>query len=125
MRRSLRRLGRVELPVVTGSGLMEWSDRELARLHPSWLEDFLRRHRHWKRLLWTVMAVALASGGWRLAVSVDGFVRFLQTTQAVAAPAEPPPLKVVNPWTEYCRQRPWLKSCKVNAKPLARKVGAQ
>ena len=46
LRRFLKRKHSTPRGLAQSSGLMEWSDREIARLKPSWARRFIRRPSH-------------------------------------------------------------------------------
>jgi len=79
-RRQLRRLGAYQRAVVESSGVMEWSDRELARLSPSWIKAFLRRHVVRCAFLALLYLLGLAF----LGASFERYWHWLQNVEAVA-----------------------------------------
>jgi len=114
VRWKLRRLGRYQRAVVESSGIMEWSDRELARLRPIWIKTFLRRHVIRCALLAFLYLTALAF----LGASFERYWHWLQRVEAVAGE----PVRTVDRWTAYCRVKPLTRACRPAPRPEHRAV---
>jgi len=110
LRRKLRRFGDHPRARVESSGVKEWSDRELARLQPSWIKDFLRRHATRCAVLACLYLFALAL----LGASFERYWHWLQTTESVAGE----PVRKVDRWTAHCRVNPGTRACR----PAPRRV---
>ncbi len=108
LRRRLRRLGKCWRPVVSSSGVKEWSDGEVARLRRSWISGFLRRHVCRCAFVALLYLVALAF----LGASVERYWHWIQTIEADAGE----PVRKVDQWKAYCAVRPWVRGCKPAAK---------
>jgi len=113
-RRQLRRLGAYQRAVVESSGVMEWSDRELARLSPSWIKAFLRRHVVRCAFLALLYLLGLAF----LGASFERYWHWLQSVEAVAGE----PIRTVDRWTAYCRVRPLTRACHPAPRARSREV---
>jgi hypothetical protein len=87
----------------------EWSDRELARLQPSWVKDFLRRHVTRCAVLVCLYLFALVL----LGASFERYWHWLRTTEAVAGE----PMRKVDRWTAYCRVNPGTRACRPVSRP--------
>jgi len=100
----LRRRGAYRRAVVESSGVMEWSDRELARLRPWWIKAFLRRHVMRCAFLVLLYLVGLAF----LGASFERYWHWLQRAEAVAGE----PVRTVDRWTAYCRVTSGARACR-------------
>jgi hypothetical protein len=110
LRRKLRRLGDHPRALAASSGVKEWSDRELARLQPSWVTDFLRRHVTRCAVLVCLYLFALVF----LGASFERYWHWLQTTESVAGE----PVKKVDRWTAHCRVNPGTRACRTVSRPV-------
>ncbi len=109
LRRKLRRLGDHPRALANSSGVKEWSDRELARLQPSWVRTFFRRHAIRCVVLVCLYLFALAL----LGASIERYWHWLQTTESVAGE----PVTKVDRWTAHCRVNPGMRACQPIARP--------
>lgn len=109
LRRKLRRLGHPPRALVESSGVKEWSDRELARLHPSWVKAFLRRHATRCAVLACLYLFTLVL----LGASLERYWHWLQTTESVAGE----PVRKVDRWTANCRVNPGMRACRPASRP--------
>jgi hypothetical protein len=98
------RVGAYHRAVVESSGVMEWSDRELARLRPWWIKAFLRRHVVRCVFLALLYLVGLAF----LGASFERYWHWLHRVEAVAGE----PVRTVDRWTAYCRVNPLARACR-------------
>jgi len=73
LRRFLKRKAATPRAVARSSGLMEWSDRELARLKPSWTRRFIRRQRLLARLFEMLTLTTLVVATLFFALSLERF----------------------------------------------------
>jgi hypothetical protein len=110
LRRRLRRLGDHPRARAASSGVKEWSDRELARLQPSWVTDFLRRHVTRCAVLVCLYVFALVL----LGASFERYWHWLQTTESVAGE----PVRKVDRWTAHCRVNPGTRACRPSSRPV-------
>ena len=110
LRRKLRRLGDHPRALAASSGVKEWSDRELARLRPSWVADFLRRHVTRCAVLVCLYLFALVL----LGASFERYWHWLQTTESVAGE----PVRKVDRWTAHCRVNPGTRACRTSSRPV-------
>jgi hypothetical protein len=99
-----RRLGAYRPAPAESSGAKEWSDRELARLRPSWFKTFLGRYRSHCAFLVFLYLLALVF----LGASFERYWHWLQSVEAVAGE----PVRIVDRWTAHCRVKPWTRSCR-------------
>jgi len=83
LRRFLKRKAATPRAVARSSGLMEWSDRELARLKPSWTRRFIRRQRLLARLFETLTLVTLVVATVFFALSLERFWVWESAAQTV------------------------------------------
>jgi hypothetical protein len=86
------------------SGAKEWSDRELARLRPSWFKTFLGRYRSHCAFLVFLYLLALLF----LGASFERYWHWLQSVEAVAGE----PVRIVDRWTAHCLVKPWTRACR-------------
>jgi hypothetical protein len=100
----LRRLGDHPRAVGKGSGVKEWSEREIASLRPWRVRAFLRRHATRCALLACLYLLAVAF----LGASFERYWHWVRTTEAVAGE----PVRKVDRWTAHCRVRPWMQGCR-------------
>jgi len=114
VRWQLRRLGAYERAVGEGSGAKEWSDRELARLQPSWFKRFLGRYTAQCAILALLYLLALMF----LGASVERYWHWLQSAEAVASE----PVRTVDRWTAHCRVKPLTRACRPVPRPQNRGV---
>ena len=103
LRWQLRSLGKIWRPVVTSCGLMEWSDREIGRLRPAWVKEFLRRH-VWRCAFLTLLYLVAFTF---LAASFERYWHWVTTVEAVAGE----PVKSIDKWKSYCVVNPWSHGC--------------
>jgi hypothetical protein len=83
LRRFLKRKSSTARAVAHSSGLMEWSDREVARLKPSWARRFISQQRFLARLLGRLTLVTLGVASTVFALSLERFWAWEATAQAV------------------------------------------
>ena len=83
LRRFLKRKASTPRAVARSSGLLEWSDCEIARLKPSWVRRFISRQRFLARLLERVTLVILVVATTFFALSLERFWVWGAAAQAV------------------------------------------
>ena len=83
LRRFLKRKHSTPRGLAQSSGLMEWSDREIARLKPSWARRFIRRQRFLARLLERLTLATLVVASMFFALSLERFWAWGAAAQAV------------------------------------------
>jgi len=103
LRRKLRSLGKCWRPVVIPCGLKEWSDKEIGRLRPAWMDEFLRRH-VWRCAFLTLLYLIAFTF---LAASFERYWHWVTTVEAVAGE----PVKSLDKWKSYCTVNRWGRGC--------------
>ncbi len=73
LRRFLKRKASTPRAVARSSGLLEWSEREIARLQPSWTRRFIHRQRRLARFFETLTLVTLVGATVFFALSLERF----------------------------------------------------
>jgi hypothetical protein len=81
----------------------DWSDREIARLRPSWMQEFLRGHVC--RCAFLVLLYLVALGF--LGASFERYWYWIGQVEAVASE----PVKTINQRKAFCIVKPWTKAC--------------
>jgi hypothetical protein len=104
VQRQLRSLGKCWRPVVIPCGLKEWSDREIGRLRPAWVKEFLRRH-VWRCSFLTLLYLMAFTF---LGASFERYWHWVTTVEAVAGE----PVTSIDKWKSYCVVKPWSRGCK-------------
>src|SRR5512138_153034 len=104
LRRRLHDLGRIWCPVVESSGLKEWSDSEVARLHPGWMRGFLRGHV--RRCAVLALLYVLAVGF--LTASFERYWHWVTTLEATAGES----IKRIDQYKAFCAVKPWTRACR-------------
>lgn len=103
LRRRLQRLGRTGRATPATSGWKEWSDQEVARLHPRWISGFLRRHVRRCAVLVLLYLIAFAF----LLASFERYWYWVSTLEATASE----PVKKIDQYKAYCVVKPWTRAC--------------
>jgi hypothetical protein len=84
LRRWLKRKAATPRAIARSSGLLEWSDREIARLQPSWVRRFITRQRRLARFLETLSLATLLAATLCFALSVEWFWVWEATVRATS-----------------------------------------
>ncbi len=82
LRRFLKRKGATPRAVARSSGWLEWSEREIARLQPSWVRRFIKRQRRLARFFETLTFATLLAATVFFALSLERFWVWESAAQA-------------------------------------------
>ena len=118
LRRFLKRKAATPRAVARSSGLMEWSDRELARLKPSWTRRFIRRQRLLARLFETLTLVTLVVATVFFALSLERFWVWESAAQTVLHEEK----QVITKWQAWhaVKRRPPSAQARAASRPAPR-----
>ena len=93
---------------------MEWSSRELSRLHPDWLKQWTREylllHIPYMRQTVSVGVVFMLASVYLFVYAGERFIHWDAVSAYTMTPQ--PTIRVTDKNSAYCRVNPWTLSCK-------------
>lgn len=125
LRRLLKRTTAPPRAVACSSGLLEWSEREIARLNLSWVRRFTNRQRRFARILETLTLATLVAATVFFALSLERFWVWEAAAQA-ALHTEKQTITKWEAWHAVKTRSPRVPGTAAGTpKPPARKAAAR